>query len=305
MKQTDKYDFIRYLEAKRALDDRSLNRTVWRHLVKELDRIPRLRPLKILEVGAGTVTMLERLVEWGICRDLDYTAVEIDSRLLDHAVNRLSKWAVDRGRRIEQSGQNHLLLKGPKQRIELDLLPMDFFDLPRQSKKAWDLVICHAFLDLVSIDDALPIFFSVLQPSGLFYFTLVFDGVTIMRPVLEPGFDQRLEACYHRSMEKKEGHDPPGGHSQTGRMLLETLVAQKVPILAAGSSDWVVCPPYSGDEAYFLHHILHFMEKSLKNCPDLNAGKLKSWLKRRHNQIDGDQLIYIAHQIDVLGQPPG
>jgi hypothetical protein len=126
--------------------------------------------------------------------------------------------------------------------------------------------------------------------------------VTILRPAIDPGFDEHVIDCYHRSME------PPGENaltfkrSETGRALLDRLVQSQTKILCAGSSDWVVHPPYSPDEVYFLHHIIHFMEDALQGCPDLDPDRLSAWLEARHAQIQEGQLIYIAHQIDVLAR---
>jgi len=57
-------DFIRYLAAKQPLDDRSLNRQVWDTLMQAVRDRPNPAPLKVLEVGCGIGTMLERLLDW-------------------------------------------------------------------------------------------------------------------------------------------------------------------------------------------------------------------------------------------------
>lgn len=303
MTQPEKYSFIRYLEAKRTVDDRALNQGVWNHLVSVLEPLPRERPLRLLEVGAGIGTMLERMVEWGICRDLDYTAIDSDPSLLARAAERLLIWAGCRRWRAEKREQGRLLLAGSGQRIGAELLAVDIFDMAGQGNRAWDLVLAHAFLDLVNLETALPLFFSLLRPGGLFYFTLVFDGATVLRPVLDAAFDARVEECYHRSMDERLVHNQSARCSQTGRMLLEALSTCGASILAAGSSDWVIYPPYSGDEAYFLHHILRFMEDTLTGCPDLETHLLEQWLETRHRQVEEGRLIYIAHQMDVLGRP--
>jgi hypothetical protein len=80
-----------------------------------------------------------------------------------------------------------------------------------------------------------------------------------------------------------------------------------VDVLAAGSSDWVVfsgANGYPADEAYFLHHIIHTIGMALTGHPDLDAQRLDSWVAQRHAQIDQGALVYIAHQLDVLGRVP-
>ncbi|MFN2277184.1 MAG: hypothetical protein ACK2UR_06180, partial [Candidatus Promineifilaceae bacterium] len=64
------YDFVRYLAAKKTIDDRALNKDVWQWLRQVLPQQP-----DILEVGAGIGTMVERLivgdVQWSA-----YTAID-------------------------------------------------------------------------------------------------------------------------------------------------------------------------------------------------------------------------------------
>jgi SAM-dependent methyltransferase len=302
----EEYSFIRYLEAKRTVDDRALNRGIWRHLLGDLEVLQLKKSLQVLEVGTGLGTMLERMVEWGLSRDLKYTALDWDPSLVSRATERLSHWARYRGCRIDQREETCFFFEGSEQRIDLELICTDFLDFAKQGTHTYDLLVTHAFLDLVHLETALPAMFSCLRPGGLFYFTLVFDGASIFRPPVDPEFDALVESCYHVSMDERGAGAGLAGHSQTGRMLLETLLERQIPILAAGSSDWVVYPPYPEDEAYFLHHILHFMEDALKGCPDLDPRRLEQWLETRHRQVEADRLTYIAHQLDVLGQwtPP-
>ena len=75
-------------------------------------------------------------------------------------------------------------------------------------------------------------------------------------------------------------------------------------MVAAGSSDWVVFPGpdgYPGDEAYFLHCIIDTIGRALNGHPELEMGRFKAWVARRHRQIDSAELTYIAHQLDFLG----
>src|SRR5260370_37157508 len=59
------YSLIRYLAAKKSVDDRALNWQVWQRLVTALPRATPQQPLRILEVGAGIGNMVERLGAWG------------------------------------------------------------------------------------------------------------------------------------------------------------------------------------------------------------------------------------------------
>lgn len=80
-----------------------------------------------------------------------------------------------------------------------------------------------------------------------------------------------------------------------------------MPILSAGSSDWVIYPGptgYSPDEAYFLHFILDTIRGALTGKPDLDQRLFGDWIAERHRQIEKGDLIYIAHQLDLLAEVP-
>jgi hypothetical protein len=95
------------------------------------------------------------------------------------------------------------------------------------------------------------------------------------------------------------------GDSRTGRHLFDHLRAAGAELLDAGGSDWVVFAGpngYPGDEAYFLHFILHTIHSALEGHPDLDAARFADWIARRHAQVDQGGLVYIAHQLDFLGR---
>jgi hypothetical protein len=99
----------------------------------------------------------------------------------------------------------------------------------------------------------------------------------------------------------------PCGDSRAGRRLFAHLRTAGVDVLAAGSSDWVVfagANGYPADEAYFLHDIINTIGTALTGHPRLDAERLRTWEAQRHAQIDQCALVYIAHQLDVLGRVP-
>lgn len=277
------YDFTRYLAAKRTVDDRSLNDYVRRTMEAMLPT----GPLDILEVGAGTGTMITRLAARGLPRAGGrYTAVDADPTHIDEARRRFSEAAMP---------------------FTLELEAADVHDFARRERgrRTWNLLIAHAFLDLIDASRLLPELFALLRPGGLFYFTINFDGLTVLEPPVEAEFDQQVIALYHRTMDERTTNGRPSGGSRAGRALLTQIPAAGGQILAAGSSDWVIFPgsgSYPGDEAYFLHHILHFFESSLTGCPGLDPARFANWLGRRRAQIDAGELIFIAHQVDVCGR---
>ncbi|CUS05113.2 conserved protein of unknown function [Candidatus Promineifilum breve] len=276
------YTFSRYLAAKRPIDDRSLNHHVWQTVRAALPA----GPLAVLEVGAGIGTMIDRLHERGLLAEGSrYTAVDADPALLAEARTRLAARELP---------------------VTLELVAADVHAFARRERgrRTWDLLVAHAFLDLVDAPALLPELFALLRPGGLFWFTINFDGLTALEPPVDPGFDDLVIDLYHRTMDERRLDGRPTGGSRAGRALLRQIPAAGGHILAAGASDWVVMPQaghYSDDEAYFLHHMLHFFESSLTGRPELDPERFAAWLARRRAQIDAGELALIVHQIDVGG----
>lgn len=327
--------FQRYLAAKVTVDNRALNRHVWEQLVAALpDQRTLDRPLRVLEVGAGIGTMIERFLTWAPPRDIVYTALDALPENIAEARRRLPAWAaahglevsvdaVDRlrvrlpgkavdvgrgrGRLPEQARPSGVVGASGMHSVEVELVAADLFDFvaAQADRLPYDLLIAHAFLDLMNIPATLPQLFSRLGPQGLFYFTLVFDGVTTFEPAIDPVFDEQVEALYHRTMDERITAGAPSGDSRSGRHLFGHLAAAGAGLLAAGASDWVVYPvhgSYEADEAYFLHFIIHTVASALAGHPALEPDRFGRWIEQRHTQIETGRLVYVAHQLDFLGR---
>ena len=305
MSRANAYRFTRYLAAKKSVDDRSLNRYVWDTLVEQIAEQD--GPFRILEVGAGTGTMIERIMEWRLIDgEINYTAIDAQSDNISEARRYLHNWATHHGVEVRTTPSG-LSLKNERSTLNATLHTADAFAYVETQVKTppFDLLIANAFIDLVNIPSALPKLFRALKPGGLFYFSLTFDGITAFEPVIDATLDSQIEALYHADMEKRRWNNKPTGGSQAGRRLLRFVGNSDLELLAAGASDWVVTPhrgDYRGDEAYFLHFIIHTIETALTGHPDLDAKQFKSWIIDRHNQVDNGILFYIAHQLDILGR---
>ncbi len=350
-------DYIRYLTAKKGLDDRSLNRQVWGHLVQAVHGIwsknlnppyppvskggnteeflgsPPLKkgdlggfkrrqsggilgkhsnsaPLRVLEVGCGIGTMLERLLDWGLLTKAHYTGIDVEAEFIREAQLRFRSYAAQKNANLIAPHHGPMVLQTADKDVRVTFTAADLFDFlnREQGKSTWDLLVAHAVLDLIDLPAALPRLLSLLVPGGLFYFTLNFDGATIFEPIINPDLDRRIETLYHRTMDSRRHQGRPAGSSVTGRRLLGYLQATGARLVAAGSSDWVVFPGpdgYPGDEAFFLHAIIDTIGRALHNHPELDASRFEHWLTQRHRQIDAAALIYIAHQLDVMGYIEG
>jgi SAM-dependent methyltransferase len=267
-------------------------------------------PLKVLEIGAGIGTMIERLVEWDLLQQAAYTAIDIDPEAVAESRRRLPSWMAEHGFKVRQDGVMRQCFRRREREIVVDTEAVDVlsFVARPEGQRAWDLLIAHAVLDLLDLSTTLPSLLALLRPGGLCYFTLAFDGATILQPEIDAGLDAQIEALYHQTMDRRRSGGRPAGDSRTGRRLFGLLRAMGVDLVDVGSSDWIVFAGpqgYVGDEAYFLHFIIHTIGSALEGHPQLEPGRLAGWLGQRHAQVESGSLVYIAHQLDVLGRVQG
>src|SRR6266498_2970146 len=287
------YSFSHYLLSKQTVDDRALNKDVLNALRASMPP----QPVSIVEVGAGIGTMLKRLVTWDIFCAGEYVLVDAMEENIAYAREWIPQWAVEAGLSVERIGENQLHLCGQTRDIQIRLECADVFDFIQRNKKPADVLIAHAFLDLLPMPESLAGLLSLTK--GLAWLTLNFDGVSSLQPVVDLSLDEKIERLYHATMDSRF----TGGDSRMGRKLFEHLRSVNAEILAAGASDWVVYAndgKYSVDEKYFLQFVLRFFEGSLKDCDELNPVVFERWLAQRHEQIECSELVYIAHQMDFL-----
>jgi SAM-dependent methyltransferase len=295
-------DFTRYLAAKRSVDDRALNRQVWGKMVAALSPQGAAdTPLRVVEVGAGIGTMVERMVDWGVLESADYLALDALPANRDALIGRLCGRGFALTHR-QPDGDVTLQQGGITVRTRTADL---FAALPALSgEPPCDLLVAHAFLDLVDAPRTLPRLFHLLRPGGLALFTINFDGITALEPAIDPALDRLIERLYHATMDGRLVDGQPSGDSRSGRHLLQQVREAGGELLAAGSSDWVVFADgagrYVGDEAYFLHFIVATIGGALAGHSELPAEVLAAWVARRHAMIERGELTYIAHQLDLL-----
>jgi SAM-dependent methyltransferase len=302
-------DFQRYLEAKRTVDDRSLNARVWQLFATTMSS-PAIgsRP-QVLEVGAGIGTMLERLVENGVLGVGSYTGLDADAANTRCAGERLARWASGSGAVVQGEGGPEQRVLGPGLDLRASFLTGEAlsFASEQAGRCAWDAILAHAFLDLVDLDRALPALARLLRPRGLFYATLNFDGETIFQPEVDRTLEAPILAAYHRTMDERLAGGLASGEARTGRRLFGKLSAAGFELLEAGASDWVVFARdgrYPGDEQYFLRTILGMIGHSVEGRSDVVPERLERWMNLRLGQLDRGELVYIAHQMDFLARKP-
>jgi SAM-dependent methyltransferase len=279
---------------------------VWRSFARSFQPGRADRPLRLLEVGAGIGGMIERLLERTELGLAEYVALDSDPAHPAEAARRLQAWLAPRAGVWDAREDGRWRMEMSGTRLDVRWVTASLFD-EAVPGGPFDVVLAHAFLDLVDLDRALPRLLTRLRPGGVLYTSLNFDGLTAFLPAVDPGLDQAIVDAYHATMDARRDGDHPSGDSRTGRRLLTELPRHGAKVIAAGASDWVVFPrdgAYSEGEADFLNGILDLVEGSLHASMALPADQLSTWTARRRRQVKDGELVYIAHQLDVLARRP-
>ena len=297
------FSYAAYLDAKRSVDDRALNRHVIDVLVAQLSSAP--QPVRVLEIGGGIGTMVARLSDWGVLRRAHYTLLDVDRQTLDDAPRWLEQWS-RATRRTVSTEHDVLRIEGgdPCIDFEVRFVAMDLHAyLESRGPDDFGLLIANAFLDLVDVPAVVPALLDRLAPHGLYWFSINFDGETVFMPA--HAADRQLIEAYHRSMDERTRAGRPAGDRHAGRHLFQHLPDAGATILASGSSDWVlhaVDGMYPGREAIFIEHILRTIDAELNWRTEIDQTALRDWLAERRAQLDAGALVYIAHQLDFVGR---
>lgn len=283
--------FRAYLRAKRTVDDRAIDRRVFERLRRELRGRERLR---VLDVGAGLGAMCHRLVEWeALPPRVEYTLVDREASTLVAAREELPGWARERGFDVADDGER-LVCTRDEEHLSVEFVAGDALAVAPAGE--CDLLVGQAFLDLVE-PDALPDLLTALDPGGLWYFPITYDGGTHFSPP-HPD-DDAVERAYHDHMDAR-----PKAGRRAGRSVYHAL-PDSADLLAAAGSDWVVYPReggYPAEEATFLRWVLDAVEGALREDDALAPAALDDWVETRREQVAAGDLVYVAHQLDLLGR---
>lgn len=301
----DEYSFTRYLRAKRSIDDRSLNRHVWDTMATAISSGSMDAPLRVIEVGAGIGTMLARMVEWELFRFAEYTGIDNQVENIQFARVYLREWASRNEFQVAES-QKGFLMMGKNSKVQVNFYCADLFDyININQSQDFDLLVAHAFLDLVPLPETINQLFGWGKKDFLYYFSINYDGLTVFEPIIEAEFDELVLSLYHDTMRERFANGHRYGDHQAGRHMLDYIPKQGGSIHSAGSSDWIVYPGpdgYPTDEAYFLHFIIHTIYQALIDHPQLDSLRFTQWIEMRHQQIERAELVYLAHQMDYFGK---
>ncbi|MES3516303.1 MAG: class I SAM-dependent methyltransferase [Natronomonas sp.] len=265
-------DHHAYLDAKRAVDDRALSREVLAGVAGVLETDPR-----VIEIGAGTLTMVERLHDWGLLDGGEWIAVDRDGEAL----------SVGRRRLLERSDTGESSTDGTFRIGDTTVrtIESEAIEYALRAEESADLLVGCAVFDVV---DAEAVLSSFADLTEYVYAPITYDGETVFEPT-DPDEAAVIDA-YHEHMRSYRPGGPDGG--STLRSALSTVVV-------ADRSPWEIEPPYSDDERILVDHIVETVEEAVGET-GLDAS---DWAERRRRQRDDGVLRYRAENVDVFGRP--
>lgn len=297
--------YIAYLKAKKNVDDRALNRHVWQTLKAALPPTSGGKPIRSVELGAGIGTMLERIGRWGLMKHFDYTMVDINPEYLHAFRSFMQEASSISGFALtwQDHNQAHVSFQQAEGSVETVCADLHEYLTDSSNRRRFQLVMAHAVMDLVDMNPVLAGFERIALPGGLIYLSLNYDGWTCFLPPVDPVFEKAIMERYHRSMDQRTVGGRQAGASRAGRMLFDGLNRKKMPILAAGSSDWIVHPRkerYAEEDAFFLQMIVQTIHRQLQADAEIDQQRLSDWVNVRNAQLESGRLILIARNIDFL-----
>jgi len=270
-------DHAAYLDAKRGLDDRSLNRDVLRAFAEALPSGP-----TILEVGAGTGTMVQRLHEWGVVGGGRWIGVDTHAGAIRAGRTRLASHpdgSADENATGDAETGGAALRLGD---LTVDFRVADAFEYADATDESFDAVVGCAFFDVV---DAAPAVERLGAVAPLAYAPITYDGETTLTPS-DPDDEAVLDA-YHRHMREYRAGGPEGAAA---------LARAAESVVAEGPSPWAIEPPYTTAEETVLGHLLDTIETAVGET----GYDASDWANRRRAALADGELTYRARNRDLL-----
>ena len=296
-------DFSAYLDAKFALDSRSLNPTV----LENLRRALALRSsLRCLDLGSGKGATIKRLVDLCPAASLEITALDLDPGLLTSGAEQLSQDFQKRGFQILRSATG-LVAQTRTRRISI-AFACDSALIWNPGMGEFDLIAAHAFMDLMPLAALCEKVLALLKPAGIFYASLNYDGETaLIPPYPEESLEREILEYYDLSMEQRRLDHAATGGAYSGRRLVGALSRSGFEIEAYGASDWEITPlrgQYRDRDAACLQALLDMIHAEAQDSGRFNPELLARWYRERCAAIDVVRLGMIVHQLDILAAKP-
>lgn len=313
--------FQDYLEAKYHIDERSLNPSVRSRFLSEISNLA--VPIG-LDVGTGTGAMIRR-VTGALGHETSYwTGIDLRSDTVVAARSVTSREFAAAGYHVSKDAGSMRATKEGRT-VTVDYVVGDIFDnavqhgliqrVERQTgtvtSHPFNVVTAHAVSDMVPLHSFVEVISGLLASGGIAYFTINYDGKTVIEPVsAEAEFERQLLHVYNQSMDERHVDGLPVGGSRSGSRLPHVLRESGYQVLETGSSDWRVAPVggrYGPGEELFLTAIITMIYQEGKlqaegRHPELHTSLLDRWYEQRRLHIRDGILSLSVGQSDIVAR---
>jgi SAM-dependent methyltransferase len=297
-----------WLAARRPFDEAALDRGAVLTIRRWADGRHSADPVRVVDLGSGIGAGLQRALRWlGDRASLAFT-VDSDRVLLAaaQAAWRDDSWTVhptDESR--DQGCAPYTVFRNGQRTIITPLVadalaPLDVAGGP--SDASIDLVLAHAFADLVPLDRLATRIHALLRPGGLAHLALTYDGETAFEPTDDARLEARVIAAYHRHMDRPRAEFECYGGSTAGRRLGSALEAAGLRIVRAAPSIWRVHAG-RGDTAAareVLARMIRFVADSVIDLDGSWATQIGRWESSRWKALGTGELSLRVRHVDVL-----
>jgi SAM-dependent methyltransferase len=286
-----------WLAARRPYDEAALDRGAVAAIQTWAARLPRTRPVIVVDLGSGTGVALNRAAAWLAPHDLRAYAVDADSGLISLRVSAggASSGATDHPATVVTPLVGDLLT------------PLEQIGGPAAG--AVDLVLGHAVADLLPLDRLAERVAALLRPGGLAHLALTYDGLTAFSAEDGTGrrtadLDNRVIGAFHQRMDRPREADPSYGGSTAGRRLPAALAGAGLEIVRDGPSAWLVRATDGPDGRAVLDRLLQYVAEAARDTSTLSEQQLQSWERQRRGQLAAGMLTARVGHRDVLAHKP-
>ncbi|MFN8526530.1 MAG: class I SAM-dependent methyltransferase [Chloroflexota bacterium] len=269
-----------WLELRRAADDRAIAVGPVRALQRRLATCATVGELRVVDLGSGAGVALQRLSEWLPDRRMRAYAVDLDQELLAAPV-------------AVRTGVTRLPLLADA------LLPLDEQGGPPDG---WaDLVVSHAFADLVPVQLFAERVARLLTRGGLAHLALTYDGNTVFSPRSRSRLETAVLAGYHRHMRRTMVGTVAATGAQAGSELQSALESCGLITVKRGRSRWRVgvAGRTDGPSVLLLERVMRFVADGA-TAAGVDAVIAEAWLRRRQTELSQEILSVRVDHVDLL-----
>lgn len=261
-----------WLALRETADRRARSRSVIAAVAGWAERQPHHRPLRVVDLGAGTGSTL-RALSPHLHRPQTWTLIDHDRDLLAIA------------------GQRARAMQRHRVHVQMTAADLTSPELVAGALDWADLTTASALFDLVSKAWCCHLVRTIARHGGALYAALTYDGRMALLP--DDGCDTTIRRLVNRHQRTDKGFGLALGPAAPQVLARLARTAQRVH---TGTSDWHL----GASDRTTMVLLLEGWAQAAREMEPLSAGDIDAWLARRRAALDRDSLRAIVGHVDLL-----